>query len=72
MILLMNLSWNVNYPSNFDLYLRKLLSQPNMDFDDVFLKARVSDCDTQIEYHYEDYDKIYNIFAARYEFHVRL
>ncbi|XP_023293041.2 deoxynucleoside triphosphate triphosphohydrolase SAMHD1 homolog [Lucilia cuprina] len=53
-----------------DSYYLKHLSQPNMDFDDVFLKARVSDCGTQIEYRYEDYDKIFNLFAARYDFHV--
>ncbi|XP_065360904.1 deoxynucleoside triphosphate triphosphohydrolase SAMHD1 homolog [Calliphora vicina] len=53
-----------------DYHYLQHMSKPNMDFDDVFLKARVSDCGTQIEYRYEDYDKIYNLCAARYDFHV--
>lgn len=41
-----------------------------MDFNEVFLMARASECGSHIEYRYEDYDKIYNLFAARYDFHV--
>ncbi|KAM7357862.1 SAM and HD domain containing deoxynucleoside triphosphate triphosphohydrolase falten isoform 2-T5 [Cochliomyia hominivorax] len=53
-----------------DYFYLKHVYAPNMDFDDVFLKARVSNCGTQIEYRYEDYDKIYNLCAARYYFHI--
>lgn len=41
-----------------------------MDFNDVFLKAKISPCGSHIEYRYEDYKKIYNLFLARYDFHV--
>lgn len=41
-----------------------------MDFNDVFLMSRASECGSHIEYRYEDYDKIYNLFAARYDFHI--
>lgn len=50
-------------------YIKHLCS-PNTDFDDVFLKARVSACGSHIEYRYEDYQKIFNVFAARYHFFV--
>lgn len=53
-----------------DYYYLKHLYAPNTDFDDVFLKARVSDCGNKIEYRYEDYEKIYNLCAARYYFHI--
>ncbi|XP_073844039.1 SAM and HD domain containing deoxynucleoside triphosphate triphosphohydrolase falten [Musca autumnalis] len=52
-----------------DSYYLKDLCAPNMDFDDVFLKAKVSECGEYIEYRYEDYRKIYNLFAARWYFH---
>ncbi|XP_061393612.1 deoxynucleoside triphosphate triphosphohydrolase SAMHD1 homolog [Musca vetustissima] len=49
-------------------YLNEICS-PNMDFDDVFLKAKVSQCGEYIEYRYEDYRRIYNLLAARWHFH---
>lgn len=52
-----------------DYYYLKHICDPNMNFDDVFLKAKVSNCGQFIEYRYEDYDKIHNLFAARWYFH---
>ncbi|XP_075162338.1 SAM and HD domain containing deoxynucleoside triphosphate triphosphohydrolase falten [Haematobia irritans] len=52
-----------------DHFYLKELCNPNMDIDDIFLKAKVSECGQHIEYRYEDYGKIYNLFAARWNFH---
>ena len=52
-----------------DFYYLQHIAQPNMDFNDVFLKAKISSCGSHIEYRYEDYNKIYNLFLARYDFH---
>lgn len=40
-----------------------------MDFDDVFLQASISQCGKHIQYRYEDYGRIYKLFAARWQFH---
>ncbi|BFF97102.1 deoxynucleoside triphosphate triphosphohydrolase SAMHD1 homolog [Drosophila madeirensis] len=48
----------------------KLLSPAEMDFDKVFLKARISLDGQRIEYRYEDYHRIYALFEARGRLHV--
>ncbi|XP_055914661.1 deoxynucleoside triphosphate triphosphohydrolase SAMHD1 homolog isoform X2 [Eupeodes corollae] len=44
----------------------------HLDFEDVFLKARVSDDRSRIEYRYCDFRKIYNIFDVRTKFHIHI
>ncbi|KAH8332233.1 hypothetical protein KR074_011239 [Drosophila pseudoananassae] len=50
----------------------KLLSSKEMDFDDVFLKARISEDGQRIEYRYQDYHRIYRLFEARFRLHVEM
>ncbi|KAI8041218.1 deoxynucleoside triphosphate triphosphohydrolase SAMHD1 [Drosophila gunungcola] len=57
-------------------YLRRdnkrlqILSAVEMDFDDVFLQARISADGQRIEYRYQDYHRIYRLFEARSRLHV--
>ncbi|XP_016983495.2 deoxynucleoside triphosphate triphosphohydrolase SAMHD1 [Drosophila rhopaloa] len=57
-------------------YLRRdnkrlqILSSAEMDFDDVFLKARISADGQRIEYRYQDYHRIYRLFEARTRLHI--
>ncbi|KAH8328268.1 hypothetical protein KR067_007517 [Drosophila pandora] len=48
----------------------KLLNSEEMDFDDVFLKARISADGQRIEYRYQDYHRIYRLFESRWRLHV--
>ncbi|XP_059216042.1 deoxynucleoside triphosphate triphosphohydrolase SAMHD1 isoform X2 [Stomoxys calcitrans] len=52
-----------------DKFYLKHLCNPTMDFDDIFLKAKVSDCGEYIEYRYNDFGKIHSLFAARWNNH---
>uniref|UniRef100_A0A1I8N2G4 HD/PDEase domain-containing protein n=1 Tax=Musca domestica TaxID=7370 RepID=A0A1I8N2G4_MUSDO len=52
-----------------DHYHLKDICSPDMDFDDVFLQASISQCGKHIQYRYEDYGRIYKLFAARWQFH---
>ncbi|EDW69847.1 deoxynucleoside triphosphate triphosphohydrolase SAMHD1 homolog [Drosophila virilis] len=57
-------------------YLRRdnkrlnLLSEDEMQFDDVFLKARVSPDGQCIQYRYDDYHLIYKLYVARWRLHI--
>ncbi|XP_044248515.1 deoxynucleoside triphosphate triphosphohydrolase SAMHD1 homolog isoform X2 [Drosophila takahashii] len=48
----------------------KVLNSAEMDFDDVFLQARISADGQRIEYRYQDYHRIYRLFEARWRLHV--
>ncbi|KAH8270411.1 hypothetical protein KR018_009768 [Drosophila ironensis] len=48
----------------------KILTAEEMDFNDVFLQARISADGQRIEYRYQDYHRIYLLFAARSRLHV--
>ncbi|XP_017072085.1 deoxynucleoside triphosphate triphosphohydrolase SAMHD1 homolog [Drosophila eugracilis] len=48
----------------------KILSSAEMNFDDVFLQARISPDGQRIEYRYQDYHRIYRLFEARFRLHV--
>ncbi|KAH8372224.1 hypothetical protein KR093_010599, partial [Drosophila rubida] len=58
-------------------YLRRdnqqlnILSKDQMQFDEIFLNARISPDGQRIEYRYEDYHLIYKLFVARWTLHVR-
>ncbi|EDV52349.1 uncharacterized protein Dere_GG16031 [Drosophila erecta] len=49
----------------------KILNSAEMDFDDVFLQARISPDGQRIEYRYADYHRIYRLFEARSLLHVK-
>ncbi|XP_033157891.1 deoxynucleoside triphosphate triphosphohydrolase SAMHD1 [Drosophila mauritiana] len=49
----------------------KILSSAEMDFDDVFLQARISADGQRIEYRYADYHRVYRLFEARSLLHVK-
>ncbi|XP_022229312.2 deoxynucleoside triphosphate triphosphohydrolase SAMHD1 homolog isoform X2 [Drosophila obscura] len=57
-------------------YLRRdnkrleILGPEEMDFDDIFLKARISPDGQRIEYRFDDYHRIYALFEARGRLHV--
>ncbi|XP_017041509.1 deoxynucleoside triphosphate triphosphohydrolase SAMHD1 homolog isoform X1 [Drosophila ficusphila] len=48
----------------------KVLNAAEMDFDDVFLQARISADGQRIEYRYQDYHRIYRLFEARWRLHI--
>ncbi|XP_001352941.3 deoxynucleoside triphosphate triphosphohydrolase SAMHD1 homolog isoform X1 [Drosophila pseudoobscura] len=48
----------------------KILGPEEMDFDNIFLKSRISQDGQRIEYRYDDYHRIYTLFAARARLHV--
>ncbi|XP_037718600.1 deoxynucleoside triphosphate triphosphohydrolase SAMHD1 [Drosophila subpulchrella] len=48
----------------------KVLNSAEMDFNDVFLQARISADGQRIEYRYQDYHRIYRLFEARTRLHV--
>ncbi|XP_037933296.1 deoxynucleoside triphosphate triphosphohydrolase SAMHD1-like [Teleopsis dalmanni] len=56
---------------NRDHHCLKEFCNPDMNFIDVFLNAAVTDDGKHIQYRYEDYDKIYKLFTARFEFHLK-
>ncbi|KAL7734361.1 hypothetical protein ACLKA6_010696 [Drosophila palustris] len=47
-----------------------LLNEEQLQFDDVFLKSRISPDGERIEYRYDDYHLIYKLFVARWTLHV--
>ncbi|KAH8408046.1 hypothetical protein KR222_002208 [Zaprionus bogoriensis] len=57
-------------------YLRRdnkrmqILSEEEMQFDDIFLKSRISPDGQRIEYRYEDYHLIYKLFLARFRLYL--
>ncbi|KAH8261675.1 hypothetical protein KR044_013263 [Drosophila immigrans] len=57
-------------------YLRRdnqrlhVLSKEQMQFDDIYQKARISSDGQRIEYRYDDYHLIYKLFVARWSLHV--
>ncbi|KAH8240124.1 hypothetical protein KR032_011407 [Drosophila birchii] len=57
-------------------YLRRdnkrvnVLNSDEMDFDDIFLRSRISADGQHIEYRYQDYHRIYRLFEARSRLHV--
>ncbi|XP_039486428.1 deoxynucleoside triphosphate triphosphohydrolase SAMHD1 [Drosophila santomea] len=58
-------------------YLRRdnkrlqILNSAEMDFDDVFLQARISPDGQRIEYRYADYHRVYRLFEARSLLHIK-
>ncbi|XP_023178389.2 deoxynucleoside triphosphate triphosphohydrolase SAMHD1 homolog isoform X2 [Drosophila hydei] len=48
----------------------KLLSDEDMQFDDVFLKARIAPDGQRIEYRYDDFHLIYKLYMARWRLHI--
>ncbi|EDW18985.1 deoxynucleoside triphosphate triphosphohydrolase SAMHD1 homolog isoform X1 [Drosophila mojavensis] len=48
----------------------KLLSDEDMQFDDVFLKARIAPDGQRIEHRYEDFHLIYKLYMARWRLHI--
>lgn len=50
--------------------VRKYFPKPTVNFDAVFLNAKISSDGQHIQYRYEDHAKIFEIFETRWNFHI--
>ncbi|XP_030387078.1 deoxynucleoside triphosphate triphosphohydrolase SAMHD1 homolog isoform X1 [Scaptodrosophila lebanonensis] len=53
-----------------DNHYLQVLSADEMDFDEIFLNARIAPDGQRIEYRYEDYHKIWLLYLARHRLHL--